>query len=81
MPGIQVLAVDLTADVDVVVIDDHPFVVPAELVGKGDSQTARSDDGDSARIKRRIPWIPQRGVQLSITSRAITIRWTSEVPS
>ena len=81
MPGIQVLAVDLPADVDVVVIDGHPLVVPAEPVGKGRPEPSRSDDGDPVRIERRNQRIPQHGVQLSITSRAMTIRCTSEVPS
>ncbi len=79
--GIQVLAVDLPADVDVVVVDGDPLVVPAEPVGKGRPQPSRSDDGDPVRIERRNQRIPQHGVQLSITSRAMTIRCTSEVPS
>ena len=74
MPRVQVLPVDRLADVDVVVIDDHPLVVPAELVGKGGPQPARPDDGDSARIQRQIERIQQHDHQSCMTSRAMTIR-------
>ena len=57
MPGIEMFTVDLLADIDVVIIDDHPFVVPAELVGEGGPQTPGTDNGNPALIRRQRKWI------------------------
>lgn len=75
--GIQMVPVDRLADVEIMVVDDHPLVVPAEFVRERGPEPARPNDGDPAGIVGGV----EHHHQPCMTSRAMTIRWISEVPS